>query len=600
MKQNSYKLAKAGMLGAVLFFSASVALAATWTPPTSAPPNGNVDAPLNASINAQYKAGALAVGKTTNPTAGSTLDVNGVTSTNGFANFGTAEMLGKVHIGTSACGSGCVGGAVAPPSGTTMPGGTSSPTGSLEKYFAVRSPALKTSLLGNVFSSITSSFAEMFTPNKAYALYSLGGGTTVTPVDPVGPSGGTDTFAPAPVMITMTAATPVISQGMTDSITWSASNAGSCTVSSSISTSNVWSGTIATSGTRSFAAFTAMGSYTYTISCTNSTIGGTGGSASATITVGPSYLLQVDGNTRTNGQADVTGSMNVGGVIKQGGVAVCLQDGTNCSVSSIASGTVNTISKFTTTGNLGDSSITDDGTNVAIGGRIHLKSDQGGSIELGGNGSAANVSGGMPYIDFHYGGGSAQDYNVRLINNGNGHMDFQNSTGTVLSLLNDSQAVSVKNSVPIYLDLCQTGGKITLNSTTGCGTNTLKGYLLPPPAPAPATTSLVLNTTFSSPISSMSHMRTVYINLVYSIATPFISTTWNGPTDYSYDETTIGSGATSGSGTATLYYTSLSCGSTYTVRWRGYPSGASPVWAQAGTNMSGSGATGLSFTVPSC
>ncbi len=46
--------------------------------------------------------------------------------------------------------------------------------------------------------------------------------------------------------------------------------------------------------------------------------------------------------------------------------------------------------------------------------------DQGGNIELGGNNSTANpVSGGIPYIDFHYGTGTAQDYNVRIINNAN-------------------------------------------------------------------------------------------------------------------------------------------------------------------------------------
>ena len=46
--------------------------------------------------------------------------------------------------------------------------------------------------------------------------------------------------------------------------------------------------------------------------------------------------------------------------------------------------------------------------------------DQGGNIELGGNNSVANpVSGGIPYIDFHYGTGTAQDYNVRIINNAN-------------------------------------------------------------------------------------------------------------------------------------------------------------------------------------
>lgn len=45
-----------------------------------------------------------------------------------------------------------------------------------------------------------------------------------------------------------------------------------------------------------------------------------------------------------------------------------------------------------------------------------LKDDQGGSIELG----DSLTPGGRPYIDFHFGTGAAEDYNVRLINNANG------------------------------------------------------------------------------------------------------------------------------------------------------------------------------------
>jgi len=45
-----------------------------------------------------------------------------------------------------------------------------------------------------------------------------------------------------------------------------------------------------------------------------------------------------------------------------------------------------------------------------------LSGDQGGAIELGNSLGSGNV----PYIDFHYGVGSAQDYNIRLQNSGNG------------------------------------------------------------------------------------------------------------------------------------------------------------------------------------
>lgn len=50
----------------------------TWTAPTQTPPNGNVDAPINAGSSAQAKLGVLSLGKATTPTTGSTLDVNGI------------------------------------------------------------------------------------------------------------------------------------------------------------------------------------------------------------------------------------------------------------------------------------------------------------------------------------------------------------------------------------------------------------------------------------------------------------------------------------------------------------------------------------------
>lgn len=46
-----------------------------------------------------------------------------------------------------------------------------------------------------------------------------------------------------------------------------------------------------------------------------------------------------------------------------------------------------------------------------------LRDDQGGSLELGAGNMATNTGNRSPFIDFHYGNGTAQDYNVRLQNN---------------------------------------------------------------------------------------------------------------------------------------------------------------------------------------
>ena len=58
-----------------------------------------------------------------------------------------------------------------------------------------------------------------------------------------------------------------------------------------------------------------------------------------------------------------------------------------------------------------------------------LVSDQGGSVELGGNNSTAGN--GSPYIDFHRTGGGVQDYNVRLINDGAGRVSYYSYSGRV-------------------------------------------------------------------------------------------------------------------------------------------------------------------------
>jgi len=65
---------------------------------------------------------------------------------------------------------------------------------------------------------------------------------------------------------------------------------------------------------------------------------------------------------------------------------------------------------------------------IHFGSGAELNNDQGGSIELGNS----MAIGAVPFIDFHYGTGSEQDYNVRLINDGSNHLsclgDFEASS----------------------------------------------------------------------------------------------------------------------------------------------------------------------------
>ncbi len=67
------------------------------------------------------------------------------------------------------------------------------------------------------------------------------------------------------------------------------------------------------------------------------------------------------------------------------------------------------------------------GYELVFGNESLIQSDQGGSLELGGNNGTPGV--GVPYIDFHYGGVGAQDFNVRLINDGNNQMSVYGANG---------------------------------------------------------------------------------------------------------------------------------------------------------------------------
>ena len=94
-----------------------------------------------------------------------------------------------------------------------------------------------------------------------------------------------------------------------------------------------------------------------------------------------------------------------GGFIEHG-KRVCLEDGTDCPTNS-ATNIINPI-------------------------------NQGGSLELGAN-NLVNSNGQTPYIDFHYGNGSnaTNDYNFRMINDGDGNLDVYTASGFVLSINNN-------------------------------------------------------------------------------------------------------------------------------------------------------------------
>lgn len=64
---------------------------------------------------------------------------------------------------------------------------------------------------------------------------------------------------------------------------------------------------------------------------------------------------------------------------------------------------------------------------VNVGNGSQFNSDQGGSIELGGNNTTAGS--GTPYIDFHLAGQGVQDFNVRLINDSNNNLSVVGTTG---------------------------------------------------------------------------------------------------------------------------------------------------------------------------
>jgi plastocyanin len=86
----------------------------------------------------------------------------------------------------------------------------------------------------------------------------------------------------APAAPTLTLAPTSIALGASTTITWSSTNATSCTASESSSSAGAWTGTQKTSGTLTLTP-SAAGTYTYTLTCSNT--GGASKPGSATLTV---------------------------------------------------------------------------------------------------------------------------------------------------------------------------------------------------------------------------------------------------------------------------------------------------------------------------
>jgi len=121
------------------------------------------------------------------------------------------------------------------------------------------------------------------------------------------------------------------------------------------------------------------------------------------------------------------------------------------------------------TGNVGIGTINPGAKLDVQGGNIRwgtssLTTDQGGAIELGNSSGSGNA----PYIDFHYGVGASQDYNVRIQNDANGRLKLEASTLYITGNLGIG-TTTPSSKLEVY------GGDIEINDGQANGTYKIKG-----------------------------------------------------------------------------------------------------------------------------
>jgi trimeric autotransporter adhesin len=148
-------------------------------------------------------------------------------------------------------------------------------------------------------------------------------GTTVGPFNTAGSyvynltcNGAGGASAPSSVTVTVKSSTPAatigsfgaapssVTVGQSSALTWTTSNASSCTATGGTGADG-WSGTVGTSSTGySVGPFATAGSVTYTLTCVGS--GGTSAPLSTTVTVNPAAPSQPTVNLLVNGNSPAT------------------------------------------------------------------------------------------------------------------------------------------------------------------------------------------------------------------------------------------------------------------------------------------------------
>lgn len=149
------------------------------------------------------------------------------------------------------------------------------------------------------------------------------------------------------------------------------------------------------------------------------------------------------GDTSTN---DVT--LNVSGTIRQQGVLVCLANGTNCDTTSgnvTGSGSTNTVPLWTSASALGDSIITESGSQIRVGGSLNATGniyDNGNRVCTSSNGLCDGTPGGSDgQVQFNDGGSFGGDANftwngttLRIQADGLNMQEWRNATATLTSI----------------------------------------------------------------------------------------------------------------------------------------------------------------------